>query len=62
MGSGSIRNKIPGRKDQWFKVINDTNCRRSLLLSKIQFEAAGVYACWEGLVVKGVTNVIVVSE
>ena len=58
----TIRNKNHGKRARWFDLLNDSNCTYSLFMPQIQFEAAGVYSCWDNTAQLSIRNIIVLSE
>ena len=60
--NNTIRTKNQGNRNPWFHLTNNANCTYNLVLSQIQFDAAGIYICWENMIEITVTNIIVVSE
>ena len=57
-----IRNENNRINGPWFNLKNNSNCTYNLFLPNIQFEVAGLLSCWEGLVEKRITHVVVISE
>ena len=57
-----IRDKNNRINGPWFNLKNNSNCTYNLFLPNIQFEVAGLLSCWEGLVEKRITHVVVISE
>ena len=57
-----IRNENYETNRPWFNLKNNSNCTYNLFLPNIQFEVFGLLSCWEGLVEKRITHVVVISE
>lgn len=60
-GETSSRNRIHDRINLLYDLVID-ECSYHLFLAEVQFDAAGVFSCWEGSFKTKTTNLIVLSE